>query len=239
MRKRDPDQENNARADNSHYHKDMAKSGTNFNFGPAASVLFSCLVHALILVFVIGPYVDVALQRDEMVLELNEEPKEARSENKRKKREMTMRMARPASGKSSSPSSSDTKTQKDTETGELPEHMDFAPEDEDTEKVPQTVESESTENTLRRVRRSIASVWRQADPPCPGIAELRIKLAPSGELVSVWITRLKGRSELGEYLRGLLDHAAPYSSAMNNATSSVVFDCRFEISGPKKIRKGK
>lgn len=217
----------------------MAKISTLFNLGPAASFLFSCLVHALILVFVIGPYIDVALQRDEMVLELNEEPEEATRERERKKREMAMRMARPASVGKSNPSSSEEKSQQDTETGELPEHMDFAPEDEDTEKVTQTVESERTENTLRRVRRSIASVWREADPPCPGIAELRLKLAPSGELVSVWITRLKGRSELGEYLRGLLDHAAPYSRAMNNATRPVVFDCRFEIEGPERTQNGK
>jgi hypothetical protein len=226
------------RSDNFQYDKGMTKIGTNFNFGPAVSFLFSCLVHALILVFVIGPYIDVALQRDEMVLELKEEPKEAPSERKREKREMAMRMTRPASGEKSNPSSSEQKSKQDTETGELPERMDFAPEDEDTEKVLQTVESERTEDTLRRVRRSIASVWRQADPPCPGIAELRLKLAPSGELVSVWITRLKGRSELGEYLRGLLDHAAPYSRAMNNATRPVVFDCRFEISGPEKTGKG-
>ena len=226
-------------ADSSHYTKGMAKIGTLFNFGTAASFLLSCLVHALILVFVIGPYIDVALQRDEMVLELKEEPEETTRKRKPEKREMAVRMTRPASGGTSNPSSSKQKSRQDTETGELPEHMDFAPEDEDKKKVPQAVESERTEKTLRRVRRSIASVWREADPPCPGIAELRLKLAPSGELVSVWITRLKGRSELGEYLRGLLDHAAPYSRAMNNATRPVVFDCRFEIEGPEKMRTGK
>jgi hypothetical protein len=211
----------------------MAKSGTIFKRGPAASLVLSGLAHVLLVVFVIGPYVDVALQQEEMVLELKERDKEQKSETGRLDRQMSVRMSARASAGGMSASGD---SPQDSEPGELPEHVDFAPEDEDTKKVPRDVEKEWTENTLRRVRRSIASVWREAEPPCPGIAELRLKLAPSGELVSVWITRLKGRSELGEYIRGLLDHAAPYSRAMNNATRPVVFDCRFEITGPEGMR---
>lgn len=207
----------------------MRKLGTIFKLGPMASLLVSCLVHVLILVFVVGPYIDVAMEREEMVLELSEETGEETSREKRKKEDVSLRLTR----RVSKAVASGEQTGSGAETGELPEHVNFAPEDEATKQIPRSVEGERKEKTLQRVRRSIASVWSKADPPCPGIAELRLKLAPTGELLSIWITRLKGRSELGEYLRGLLGSAAPYKRAMLNATQAVVFDCRFEISGPR------
>jgi hypothetical protein len=205
----------------------MMQLGTISKPGPLASLVFSVLVHVLILVFVVGPYIDVALEREQMILDLSEESKEQTPREKTQKGDVSLRLARRAPGGESSPD----RTRSDKETGELPEHVDFAPEDEDKKRIPRSVEGERKERTLRRVRRSIASVWSKAEPPCPGIAELRLKLAPTGELMSIWITRLKGRSELGEYLRGLLGSAAPYRQAMLNATRPVVFDCRFEISG--------
>lgn len=51
----------------------MIKLGTFFKRGPLASLLFSSFFHVLILVFVVGPYIDVSLEREEMVLELKEE----------------------------------------------------------------------------------------------------------------------------------------------------------------------
>ena len=208
----------------------MAKFGIIPKRGAAVSLLLSCLAHALVFFYVIGPYIDVAMQREEMVLKLKEQLKKEKTEARHQSRNMSMTMTRRVSGgKAASP-----KTRTGSETGELPERVDFAPESEDRAKIPEAVESKQKENTLRRVRSSIASVWRKADPPCPGIAELRLKVAPSGELVSIWITRLKGQSKLGEYMRGLLAHAAPYSGAMRNATRPVVFDCRFEICGPRQ-----
>jgi len=210
----------------------MAKSGTLLKPGSAACFIASCLIHALVLLYVLGPYVDVAMQREEMVLQLEEEQKREASGKEAERGEMAMKMTgRVSRGKAASDKSSS-----GDEPGELPEHVDFAPEDEDKEKIPRAIEGERQERILRRVRRSIASVWNKAEPPCSGIVELRLKLAPNGELMSLWITRLKGRSELGDYLRGLLGNAAPYSGAMHNATRPVVFDCRFEISGPGEKR---
>lgn len=210
----------------------MAKYDIIIQHSPALSILLSCLAHALILVFVVGPYIDVAYEQEVIVLELN---KQQPQKNKGKKSpdqtdsQPSFRMLDHAfKGKSFK------NEEKDMKTDELPERVDFAPPEKDEEVVPETVENPRTKENLKQIRRSIASIWSKAKPPCSGIAEVRLKLGPEGQLDSIWITRLKGRSELGEFIRGMLRDAAPYVQAMHNASQQLVLDCRFEIKGPEK-----
>jgi hypothetical protein len=62
-----------------------------------------------------------------------------------------------------------------------------------------------------------------------GTVELRVKLSPEGKLVSLWITKLHGDSELADFIAGLLKEAAPYTRAMGEFAKPLVVDCRFEI----------
>lgn len=210
----------------------MAKYDIITKYSPALSIFLSCLAHALILVFVVGPYIDVAYEQEVIVLELNKQPPQKSKEKKRSEQadsQPSVRMLNRAfSGRFSD------KEEKGLKTDELPERVDFAPPEEGEEVVPETVENPRTKRNLKQVRQSISSVWNKAEPPCSGIAEVRLKLGPGGQLDSIWITRLKGRSELGEFIRGMLRDAAPYVQAMHNASQQLIFDCRFEIKGPGK-----
>jgi len=208
----------------------MAKDNIIIQHSPVLSILLSCLAHALILVFVVGPYIDVAYEQEVIVLELDKQQppknKEKKSLDQTASQPSVRMLDQTFSGK---PSKNE---DKDLKTDELPERVDFAPPEKDEEVVPETVENPQTKGNLKQVRRSISSVWSKAEPPCSGIVEVRLKLGPEGQLNSIWITRLKGRSELGEFIRGMLRDAAPYVQAMHNASQQLIFDCRFEIKEP-------
>ena len=154
-------------------------------------------------------------------MDLEELQEEAQDTAQSEKENVSLRMFRSMRGGSMG----------NTGVGELPERVDFSPDEQEREVVPEKVREQRTERVMRGVRRSIASIWREAEPPCPGIAEVRLKVSPGGELESLWITRLQGRSELGEYMRQLIRTAALFPVAGHNATKPVVLDCRFEIAG--------
>lgn len=95
--------------------------------------------------------------------------------------------------------------------------------------LPEPLSGPRVRKVLRMIQSRVDPLWRKAHPPGLGTVELRVKLSPQGKVVSLWITKLHGDSELADFIAGLLKEAAPYSRAMGEFAKPLVVDCRFEI----------
>ena len=93
------------------------------------------------------------------------------------------------------------------------------------------VDDELLAQTLLAVRKGIGPLWKQAEPPGMGKVQLRMEIDSTGSIVSMWITKLQGPPELGEFVASLVRRAAPFPDAGHGLSNPVVIDCAFNVTG--------
>lgn len=102
--------------------------------------------------------------------------------------------------------------------------------------VPIPVDSPEMEAFLARIQAEIAPLWVRAQPPGMGQVELRMEINTRGEVSSLWITRLQGSPELGDFVAGLVRKAGPFPASRLTRNGPVVVDCSFDIVGGSRAQ---
>jgi len=102
--------------------------------------------------------------------------------------------------------------------------------------LPVSVDSPEMRELLMGIKAEIAPLWSQAQPPGMGQVELRMEINSRGEVSSLWITRLRGSSELGDFVAELVRRAGPFPASKLTQSGPVVVDCTFDIVGGSQAR---
>jgi outer membrane biosynthesis protein TonB len=102
--------------------------------------------------------------------------------------------------------------------------------------LPVSVDSPEMRELLTGIKAEIAPLWIQAQPPGMGQVELRMEINSRGEVSSLWITRLRGAPELGDFVAELVRRAGPFPASKLTQSGPVVVDCTFDIVGGSQAR---
>lgn len=97
--------------------------------------------------------------------------------------------------------------------------------------LPIPVDSPMMREFLAGIKAAIAPLWARAQPPGMGRVELRMEISSRGEVSSLWITRLQGSPELGDFVADLVREAGPFPATDLTQDGPVVVDCSFDIVG--------
>ncbi len=97
--------------------------------------------------------------------------------------------------------------------------------------LPVPVDSPRMREFLAGIKAAIAPLWARAQPPGMGRVELRMEISSRGEVSSLWITRLQGSPELGDFVADLVREAGPFPATVLTQDGPVVVDCSFDIVG--------
>jgi hypothetical protein len=206
---------NEASTNPAHRTGKAARTGrTCFAFG----LIVSLLLHGFLGVQTVRSKQEVQQSEDRLVLELVRKVRWIEKERRRQ--------AAPSQGVSSPASSLPALQPRQRQ---APSKVFFGRSELEDRLLPEPVRGSRVRKVLRMIQGRVDPLWRKAHPPGLGTVELRVKLSPEGKVVSLWITKLHGDSELADFIAGLLKKAAPYARAMEEFAKPLVVDCRFEI----------
>jgi outer membrane biosynthesis protein TonB len=82
---------------------------------------------------------------------------------------------------------------------------------------------------LESVQKRIAQSWQQSMPPESGRVEVRLVLNSQGEIISLWVLKLKGSPVLAKYVQDLLQGIAPFPKLEQLPKGQMTVDCAFIV----------